>query len=166
MRLSEGMVVDNRYRIDYLIGSGGMADVWLAEDLELPRRVALKVLHDRYARDPEFIALPTTVSQGATSDPQSYTVPEGKKLLITDITMRNPFGDEGKAILVVGTGSSFPFDLVDYREGFDYYRAFRTPIELRAGEVVTFQVTCTAIGEPGAAGCQPTAFLSGTLADA
>ncbi|HNA24558.1 MAG TPA: PASTA domain-containing protein, partial [Solirubrobacterales bacterium] len=41
---------------DYLIGSGGMADVWLAEDLELPRRVALKVLHERYARDPEFIA--------------------------------------------------------------------------------------------------------------
>lgn len=56
MRLSEGMVVDNRYRIEYLIGSGGMADVWLAEDLELPRRVALKVLHERYARDPEFIA--------------------------------------------------------------------------------------------------------------
>ncbi|MDQ5895207.1 MAG: eukaryotic-like serine/threonine-protein kinase [Actinomycetota bacterium] len=50
------MVVDGRYRIDYLIGSGGMADVWLAEDLELPRRVALKVLHERYARDPEFIA--------------------------------------------------------------------------------------------------------------
>ncbi|HMT04384.1 MAG: PASTA domain-containing protein [Solirubrobacterales bacterium] len=56
MRLNEGMVVDNRYRIEYLIGSGGMADVWLAEDLELPRRVALKVLHERYARDPEFIA--------------------------------------------------------------------------------------------------------------
>jgi serine/threonine-protein kinase len=56
MRLSEGMVVDGRYRIDYLIGSGGMADVWLAEDLELPRQVALKVLHERYARDPEFIA--------------------------------------------------------------------------------------------------------------
>ena len=56
MRLNEGMVVDGRYRIEYLIGSGGMADVWLAEDLELPRRVALKVLHERYARDPEFIA--------------------------------------------------------------------------------------------------------------
>ncbi len=56
MRLEEGMVVDNRYRVEYLIGSGGMADVWLAEDLELPRRVALKVLHERYARDPEFIA--------------------------------------------------------------------------------------------------------------
>lgn len=56
MRLTEGMVFDNRYRIEYLIGSGGMADVWLAEDLELPRRVALKVLHERYAQDPEFIA--------------------------------------------------------------------------------------------------------------
>ncbi|MBN8869892.1 MAG: serine/threonine protein kinase [Solirubrobacterales bacterium] len=56
MRLEEGMVVDGRYRVEYLIGSGGMADVWLAEDLELPRRVALKVLHERYARDPEFIA--------------------------------------------------------------------------------------------------------------
>lgn len=56
MRLSEGAIVDNRYRVEYLIGSGGMADVWLAEDLELPRRVALKVLHERYARDPEFVA--------------------------------------------------------------------------------------------------------------
>jgi serine/threonine-protein kinase len=32
-----------------------MADVWLADDLHLPRRVALKVLHDHFARDPEFI---------------------------------------------------------------------------------------------------------------
>lgn len=50
------MVVDGRYRVEYLIGSGGMADVWLAEDLELPRRVALKVLHPHFASDPEFIA--------------------------------------------------------------------------------------------------------------
>jgi beta-lactam-binding protein with PASTA domain len=32
-----------------------MADVWLADDLHLPRRVALKVLHDHFARDAEFI---------------------------------------------------------------------------------------------------------------
>lgn len=54
-RLTEGAVVDGRYRIRSLIGSGGMADVWLADDLHLPRRVALKVLHDHFARDPEFI---------------------------------------------------------------------------------------------------------------
>lgn len=51
-----GDVIDGRYRIESLIGSGGMADVWLADDLHLPRRVALKILHERFARDPEFIA--------------------------------------------------------------------------------------------------------------
>lgn len=50
-----GSVVDARYRIDRLIGSGGMADVWLATDLDLPRQVALKVLHERFAADPQFI---------------------------------------------------------------------------------------------------------------
>ncbi|MGA7396891.1 MAG: PASTA domain-containing protein [Solirubrobacterales bacterium] len=54
-RLRTGDVIDGRYRIEALIGSGGMADVWLADDQHLPRRVALKVLHDRFARDPEFI---------------------------------------------------------------------------------------------------------------
>jgi serine/threonine-protein kinase len=54
--LTEGTVVDGRYRVRTLIGSGGMADVWLAEDLHLPRRVALKILHGHFARDPEFIA--------------------------------------------------------------------------------------------------------------
>lgn len=48
-------MVDGRYRVISLIGSGGMADVWLADDLHLPRRVALKVLHDQFARDTEFI---------------------------------------------------------------------------------------------------------------
>lgn len=48
-------MIDGRYRVEALIGSGGMADVWLADDLHLPRRVALKILHERFARDPEFI---------------------------------------------------------------------------------------------------------------
>jgi beta-lactam-binding protein with PASTA domain/predicted Ser/Thr protein kinase len=55
MRLTEGEVVDGRYRIRSKIGSGGMADVWLADDLELSRLVALKVLHAEYARDPAFV---------------------------------------------------------------------------------------------------------------
>lgn len=54
MQIREGMVVDDRYRIEGLIGSGGMADVWLASDLDLPRQVALKVLHERFAADPQF----------------------------------------------------------------------------------------------------------------
>jgi serine/threonine-protein kinase len=51
----EGSVVDERYRILQRIGSGGMADVWLADDTHLQRRVALKVLHSRFAQDREFV---------------------------------------------------------------------------------------------------------------
>jgi eukaryotic-like serine/threonine-protein kinase len=52
--IREGTVVDGRYRILSRIGSGGMADVWLAEDTHLQRRVALKILHKRFAQDREF----------------------------------------------------------------------------------------------------------------
>jgi serine/threonine-protein kinase len=52
----EGAVVDKRYRVLRRIGSGGMADVWLAEDAHLQRQVALKVLHSRYLQDQDFIA--------------------------------------------------------------------------------------------------------------
>ena len=55
MRLESGQTVDGRYRVIERIGSGGMADVWAAEDLQLGRRIALKVLHDNFARDTEFV---------------------------------------------------------------------------------------------------------------
>ncbi|MGN6215355.1 MAG: protein kinase domain-containing protein [Solirubrobacterales bacterium] len=54
--IGEGSVVDRRYRVLRRIGSGGMADVWLAEDTHLQRQVALKVLHRRYLQDREFVA--------------------------------------------------------------------------------------------------------------
>jgi eukaryotic-like serine/threonine-protein kinase len=53
--LAEGSAVDGRYRVLRRIGSGGMADVWLAEDTHLQRQVALKVLHRRFAQDREFV---------------------------------------------------------------------------------------------------------------
>jgi eukaryotic-like serine/threonine-protein kinase len=55
MLVAENTLVDGRYRILGRIGSGGMADVWVAEDTELGRRVALKILHERFAQDHEFV---------------------------------------------------------------------------------------------------------------
>jgi eukaryotic-like serine/threonine-protein kinase len=53
--VAENQLVDNRYRVIGRIGSGGMADVWCAEDIHLQRKVALKVLHHRFAQDHEFV---------------------------------------------------------------------------------------------------------------
>ena len=54
-RLTEGELLDGRYRVKNRLGSGGMADVFCAEDLQLGRKVALKLLHPRFAEDEEFV---------------------------------------------------------------------------------------------------------------
>jgi eukaryotic-like serine/threonine-protein kinase len=53
--VADNTLVDSRYRIRRRLGSGGMADVYCAEDTHLGREVALKVLHRRFAQDEEFV---------------------------------------------------------------------------------------------------------------
>jgi serine/threonine-protein kinase len=48
-------IVDGRYRVISRLGSGGMADVYLAQDQLLGREVAVKVLHRHFAEDQEFV---------------------------------------------------------------------------------------------------------------
>ena len=50
--LAPGTIVDGRYKIVSRLGAGGMADVFLAEDQQLGRKVALKLLYQRFAEDP------------------------------------------------------------------------------------------------------------------
>jgi eukaryotic-like serine/threonine-protein kinase len=55
MALERGQTIGGRYRLISRLGSGGMADVWLADDEMLNRKVALKFLHERFAQDAQFV---------------------------------------------------------------------------------------------------------------
>src|SRR4051794_13327159 len=52
--IARDTIVDGRYKAEKRLGSGGMAEVWCASDSVLGRRVALKLLGDRFAEDDEF----------------------------------------------------------------------------------------------------------------
>jgi len=53
--LDVGSEVDGRYKITELIGEGGMGKVYLAEHVEIGKRVAIKVLHPSYSRMPDLV---------------------------------------------------------------------------------------------------------------
>src|SRR5437588_8963653 len=52
---SVGDVIADRYELEALVGSGGMSDVFCAHDAQLDRRVAIKILHERFATDSEYV---------------------------------------------------------------------------------------------------------------
>ena len=53
--IEQDAVIDERYQVIAHLGSGGMAEVYCATDLQLGRKVALKILHERFAADEEFV---------------------------------------------------------------------------------------------------------------
>ena len=52
--MREGTVLRQRYRVVELLGRGGMAEVWLAFDAKRQAKVAVKLLREDLAEDPEF----------------------------------------------------------------------------------------------------------------
>jgi serine/threonine-protein kinase len=50
-----GDLIADRYELEELVGTGGMSTVFRARDLQLERRVAIKILHEHYAGDPEYL---------------------------------------------------------------------------------------------------------------
>jgi beta-lactam-binding protein with PASTA domain/predicted Ser/Thr protein kinase len=53
--IARDTLIDGRYKVVSRLGTGGMADVFLSEDQLLGRKVALKLLHRRFAEDPAFV---------------------------------------------------------------------------------------------------------------
>ncbi|GAB2650161.1 protein kinase domain-containing protein [Nocardia goodfellowii] len=52
--LNNGALIADRYRLQRLIATGGMGQVWEALDTRLDRRVAVKVLKAEFSADPTF----------------------------------------------------------------------------------------------------------------
>ncbi len=50
-----GDLISERYELEELVGTGGMSSVYRAHDRLLERKVALKVLHQQYADDEEYV---------------------------------------------------------------------------------------------------------------
>lgn len=51
-----GTTIDGRYHVESRIARGGMAKVYLATDVRLERKVAVKVMHDHLVDDTEYAA--------------------------------------------------------------------------------------------------------------
>jgi serine/threonine-protein kinase len=50
-----GELIADRYELEELVGTGGMASVYRARDRLLERHVAIKVLHEHYSRDDDYV---------------------------------------------------------------------------------------------------------------
>src|SRR5215204_4589040 len=68
-------LIDERYKLRALLGSGGMAEVYLAHDEVLDRDVALKLLKDQYAGNEELVERFRREARSAASLSHPHIVP-------------------------------------------------------------------------------------------
>jgi len=103
-RLITGQVVAQRFRIERLVGAGGMGAVYEATDLTTSRRHALKVLHPHFLHHP---VIPRRFTQEAAAA-QALVTPHAVKV-------------EGTSTLEDGT----PFLVMEFLDGVDLGEVMR-----------------------------------------
>lgn len=93
---------------------------------------------------------------------ESVRVPDGQRLLLTDIVLQNPGGDDGRARLTRGEDVLYEWDLGAMVVGNDFQpRISALPFE--AGDEISLSVDCVAVGDPAATSCDVAVLLTGTL---
>ena len=122
----ENVVLGGRYALGRVLGNGGMAEVFLAEDTRLHRTVAVKVLRSDLARDASFQERFRREAQSAAS------------LNHPSIVAVYDTGEEHSTSLT-GAEVTIPYIVMEYVEG-DTLRAYIDPDDpmdvVQAGEVM------------------------------
>jgi serine/threonine-protein kinase len=132
MQLEPGTELAGKYRVEDVLGEGGMGVVVLATHMELDQRVAIKVPRAEHVKDPTFAA---------------RFIREGKNAA----RIRN---DHIARVLDVGRdGAGNPFLVMEYLEGYDLSKRMRSGPELDIPDSVDIVLqTCIAVGAAHAAG--------------
>src|SRR6266516_1306789 len=90
-------VLNGRYDVGQLLGSGGMAEVFAGQDRLLGRPVAIKVLRSQYASDPAFLERFRREAQAvaALSHPNIVAIYDTGMEDVQGRTLRDAIRDEG-----------------------------------------------------------------------
>lgn len=111
-----------------------------------------------------FSTVLTSGGPAAETSSQSYTVPDGMVLLVTDYVVQNPFADSGIVRLRLGE-RELQWDLSLHLDGTDVVNRLLTPVAIAAGEAAVFEVDCAEVGRVGSASCSATALVAGRLVE-
>jgi hypothetical protein len=100
VRAAAGLVLGQRYRLVREIAVGGMGEVWVAHDESLARDVAIKVLREEFAGDPNFLSrFRTEARNSAALSHQNiaqlydYGEQDGSAFLVIELVLGEPMSD-------------------------------------------------------------------------